>query len=72
MVAQCKQYNIIMETTNIDKIIYQLTVEDLQNVANEELERDLTESEIKWLEEKIGDYVDFYEAIRNAIIQNIT
>ncbi|MCX6276611.1 MAG: hypothetical protein NT004_00770 [Bacteroidetes bacterium] len=61
-----------MEEINIDKIIYQLTVEDLQNVANEELNRDLTESEIKLLEEKIGNYVDFYTAIRNAIIQNIT
>ena len=62
---------IIMETTNIDKVIYQLTIEDLQNVANEELERVLTESEIKILEEKIGDYIDWYGAIQNAISDTV-
>jgi len=61
-----------METANFDKVIYQLTIEDLQNVANDELDRDLTESEIKLLEEKIGDFVDWYGAIQNTIIQNIT
>ena len=60
-----------METTNIDKVIYQLTVEDLQNVANEELQRNLTEEELKLLEEKIGDHIDWHGAIHSAIIQNI-
>lgn len=54
-----------------DKIIYQLTVEDLQNVANDELNRDLTEEEIKLLEDKIGDYVDWYEIISSAISNHI-
>jgi hypothetical protein len=44
-----------MQIQNLDKIIYQLTVEDLQNVANEELDRNLTEDEIKILEDKIVD-----------------
>jgi len=60
-----------MRTINPDKIIYQLTVEDLQTVANEELSRDLTETEIKLLEEKIGDHINWYDAIHNAIILNI-
>ncbi|MFQ3599464.1 MAG: hypothetical protein SNJ55_10430 [Chloroherpetonaceae bacterium] len=60
-----------METQNLEKIIYQLTVEDLQNVANEELNRDLTEEEIKLLEDKIGDYIDWYEIISSAISNNI-
>lgn len=47
-----------METHEFDKIIYQLTVEDLQNVANDQLNRDLTNEEIKLLEEIIGDYID--------------
>jgi hypothetical protein len=60
-----------METLNPDKVIYQLTIEDLQNVANEELDRDLTESEIKILEEKIGDHINWYDAIHNAIFNNL-
>lgn len=44
-----------MQTQELEKIIYHLTVEDLQNVANDELSRDLTEEEIKLLEDKIGD-----------------
>jgi hypothetical protein len=60
-----------MQTQDLDKIIYQLTVEDLQNVANEELNRDLTEEEIKLLEDKIGDYIDWYGIIREAIYNNI-
>jgi len=60
-----------MTTENLDKTIYQLTVEDLQNVANEVLERELTENEINLLEEKIGDYIDWYDIIHSAIIHNI-
>ncbi|MEI7484093.1 MAG: hypothetical protein WCK13_05225 [Ignavibacteriota bacterium] len=61
-----------METIYRDNVIYQLTIEDLQNVSNKELDRDLTEVEIKLLEEKIGDFIDWYEIIRNTIIQNIS
>lgn len=60
-----------METIDLDKVIYQLTVEDLQTVANEELNRDLTETEIKLLEDKIGDHINWYDVIHNAIIVNI-
>lgn len=60
-----------MQTQDLEKIIYQLTVEDLQNVANDELNRDLTEDEIKLLEDKIGDYIDWYEIISSAISNHI-
>ena len=56
---------------NIDKPIYQLTVEDLQNVANDLLNRNLTNKEIELLEDKIGDYIDWYHIIENAIMLNI-
>ena len=56
---------------DIDKIIYQLTVEDLQNVADDTLGRKLSEKEIAVLEEKIGDYINWYDSIYSAIIQNI-
>jgi hypothetical protein len=60
-----------MGTKNIDKVIYQLTIEDLQNVANDVLDRELSEKEIKLLENKIGDYIHWYDLIHSAIIQNI-
>ncbi|MDR0708117.1 MAG: hypothetical protein LBF60_09660 [Treponema sp.] len=52
---------------NTDKIIYQLSVEDLQTVADEELGRNLTEEEICLLEDKVGDFIDWYSAISCAI-----
>lgn len=60
-----------MKTQDLDKIIYQLTVEDLQNVANDELNRDFTEEEVKLLEYKIGGYIDWYEIISLAISNHI-
>lgn len=60
-----------MQTQDLDKIIYQLTVEDLQNVANDNLNRDLTKEEIEVLEDKIGDYIDWYEIISTAIFNHI-
>lgn len=60
-----------MQPQDLDKIIYQLTVEDLQNVADDELDRDLTEEEIKLLEDKISDYIDWYNAISMAIFNNV-
>ena len=54
-----------------DKIIYSLNIEDLQNVADDVLSRKLNASELSILEDKIGDYIDWYDVIHNAIIQNI-
>ena len=59
-----------MTTVNSDKVIYQLTVDDLKTVANDVLDRELTEKEIKLLEEKIGDYINWYDAIEFAIHYN--
>ena len=50
-----------------ERIVYQLTVEDLQNVAGEELSRKLTKKEIQMVEDKIGDYIKWYDAIDSAI-----
>ena len=46
------------------KIIYSLNIEDVQNVAEEEFERELTKKELKIVEDKVGDYIDWHEAIR--------
>lgn len=49
------------------EIIYQLTIEDLQTVANEYLERDLTKEEISLVTDKLGDYINWYDSIECAI-----
>jgi hypothetical protein len=54
-----------------ETILYQLTTEDLQNVANEALNRDLTADEIARIESKLGDYLNWHEALHAAINDNI-
>lgn len=56
---------------NASKIIYSINIEDVQNVAEQELERELGEKELEIIENKIGDYIDWYEAINMALIDNI-
>jgi len=50
-----------------EKIIYSLNIEDVQNVADQELARELTEDEFKIIESKLGDYIDWYGSIAAAI-----
>jgi len=52
---------------NKNKIIYSINIEDVQNVAEQELERKLTAKELRLVEDKIGDCINWYEAIHNAI-----
>ncbi len=54
-----------------ERIVYALTVEDLQNVAQEVLERELTEKEISQVEESLGDYITWFDAIEFAIKKHI-
>jgi len=49
------------------KIIYSLNIDDVQNVAEQELERELTKKELKIVEDKVGDYIDWHEAISLAL-----
>ena len=53
------------------KIIYSINIEDVQNVAEEEHGKKLTKKELKIIEDKIGDYIDWYDAIDIAIQNNI-
>jgi len=52
---------------NTSKIIYSINIEDIQNVAEEELGRKLSKKELKIVEDKIGDYIDWYGAIEMAM-----
>lgn len=49
------------------KVIYSINIEDVQTVAEEELDRKLNRKELKIVEDKIGDYIDWYEAITLAL-----
>lgn len=49
------------------KIIYSLNIEDVQNVAEQEFERELTKKELKIVEDKVGDYIDWYGTIEMTI-----
>ena len=56
-----------------DKIIYSINIKDLQNVAEQELERELTNEEIEIVEKRLGDFIDWYGAIAltlNQVINN--
>ena len=56
---------------NENTIIYQLTVKDIQTVANQELERNLTNNEIKRIIDLIAENISWYEAISSAIEEKI-
>lgn len=53
------------------KIIYSINIEDVQNVAEQELGRELKKKELKIVEDKIGDYIDWYEIVNMIITNNI-
>ncbi|TVM03094.1 MAG: hypothetical protein CV087_06935 [Candidatus Brocadia sp. WS118] len=50
-----------------EKIMYSINIEDIQNVAKQALDRTLTEEELKLVEDKLGDYAGWYEAILHAL-----
>ena len=50
-----------------DDTVYRLSVEDLQKVAKESLERELTSEEIVAVGNAVGDYIDWFQAIENAM-----
>ena len=54
-----------------DRIIYSINVEDLQTVAEQELERELTDEEIRNVEKRLGEYIDLYEAIVSTLNEAI-
>ncbi len=49
------------------RIVYSLNVEDIQTVAEERLQHPLTASEIQIVEQHIPDYINWFDAIADAI-----
>ena len=54
----------IMKDNNI---LYSINSFDVQQVAEEILERKLNSTELKMIEVEIGNYIDWYGAIENSI-----
>ncbi len=55
-------------TIKNDYILYSINVEDVQNVANDTIDRDLTDDEIKKVEASIGDYFsNWFDLLEMAI-----
>lgn len=46
-----------------NKIIYSICVGDIQDVAEDKLNRKLSEDELKRVVDKVGDYISWYDAI---------
>jgi hypothetical protein len=53
--------------TKIEGTVYEISIDDLQRVAKEVLERELTDEEIAAVGNSVGDYIDWFQAIENAI-----
>lgn len=54
-----------------NEVIYQVIVEDIQTVAQENFGRKLTSKEIKKIIDPIGDRITWYDAIYDAIKDNL-
>jgi len=54
-----------------ERIVYSINVSDIQEVANQVLERDLAKEEISLVENSVGDYIDWFQAIENSILKHV-
>ncbi len=53
-----------------EDIFYSLNIADIQNVAQQELERNLSEIEIESIKDSIASNINWYDAIANAIYRS--
>jgi hypothetical protein len=60
-----------MKIQSDEEIVYGIKVDDLQNASMQVLERSLTDAEVNLVKESIGDYIDWFQAIENAIKKHI-
>jgi len=56
---------------NKNDIVYSLNIEDIQTVAIQEIDRELTEDEIEKVKDLIGEKINWYDAILNSISEKI-
>ena len=53
------------------EIVYSINVDDIQEVADQVLERRLTKKELSLIQKSVGDYIDWFQAIELAIQEHI-
>ena len=53
-------------------LFYSLNIEDIQTVAQEEIDRNLSDEEIESIKDVIASKIKWYDAISEAIQENIT
>jgi hypothetical protein len=56
---------------DLDRVVYSLCVEDIQNVAEGSFGRKLTDAEVEIVEEQLGDYIKWYDLIEAAILGSL-
>lgn len=61
-----------MKKNSPDRIIYSISVGDIQEVSQHILKRTLTNKEIFLVEGSVGDYIDWFQSIENAISKHVT
>jgi len=54
-----------------ERVVYSLNVEDIQSLAMQEIDRELTAEEIQKVEERLDHYIDWYQAIDSAISDTV-
>ena len=52
---------------NREKVIYSINIKDVKDVAQREFDIELSEHDLIKIENKIGDYIDWYQAIVDVI-----
>jgi hypothetical protein len=52
-------------------ILYSINVQDVQDVAQREFDRELNDKEIESVAAKLGEYIDWFEAVNTAVAQTV-
>jgi hypothetical protein len=52
-------------------ILYSINVQDVQDVAEREYDRELDDGEVESVAAKLGEYIDWYEAVNTVVAQTI-
>jgi DNA replicative helicase MCM subunit Mcm2 (Cdc46/Mcm family) len=54
-----------------NEVVYTLNIEDIQTVAVQEIDRELTDDEIEKIKDLISEKINWYDAILNSILEEI-
>jgi len=60
-----------MKGKKMEEVIYSINVADIQDVSEDVLDRRLTKRELAKVQESVGDYIDWSQAIEHAIREHI-